>query len=60
MLLRGTGDGRFAAVDMEKSRLAIDGQVRHMELLRRAGGGRLIVVARNDAKVQILRPLHAR
>src|SRR6266571_3981161 len=60
VLLRGTGDGRFAAVDMEKSRLAIDGQVRHMELLRRAGGGRLIVVARNDAKVQILRPLHAR
>ncbi len=55
LLLRGGGDGRFAAVDMEESGVVIDGQVRHMTLLRRANGGRLIVVARNNDKLQLLR-----
>ena len=57
LLLSGRGDGRFTAVDMEQSHLVIDGEVRHLGLVRRADGGRLIVVARNDAKLQILRPL---
>ncbi len=60
VLLRGTGDGRFEAVDMARSHLMIDGQVRHMEPLRHAGGDRLIVVARNNDKLQILRPLRAK
>jgi hypothetical protein len=55
LLLAGTGDGRFAPVDMEKSGVAIDGEVRHMRLLRHAGGTRLIVVARNNDRLQVLR-----
>jgi hypothetical protein len=57
LLLRGDGAGRFDPVDMEASNLVIEGQVRDMRLLRRAGGHRLIVVARNNDKLQILRPL---
>jgi enediyne biosynthesis protein E4 len=59
LLLRGTGDGRFEPADMEESNLVIEGQVRDMKPLRHAGGGRLIAVARNDDKLQILRPLRA-
>jgi hypothetical protein len=56
LLLRGSGDGRYQAVDMEQSGLLIDGQVRHLRWLRHANGDRLVVVARNDDKLQILRP----
>jgi enediyne biosynthesis protein E4 len=59
LLLSGMGDGRFTAVDMERSGLLIDGQVRHIGLLRQAGGRRLIVVARNNDNLQVLRPLRA-
>jgi hypothetical protein len=38
----------------------IEGQVRDMKPLRQADGGRLIAVARNGDKLQILRPLRAR
>lgn len=53
LLLRGDGRGGFTAVDMERSGLAIDGQVRHMALLKRANGQRLIVVARNNDRLQL-------
>ena len=56
LLLSGRGDGRFTAVAMEQSHLVIDGEVRHLRLVRRADGSRLIVVARNDARLQTLRP----
>src|SRR5207245_2193428 len=46
LLLSRTGDGRFEAVDMERSGLAIEGQVRHMGWLKWAGGG-----ARGDGLV---------
>ncbi len=59
LLLSGTGDGRFEAVDMERSGLMIEGQVRHMGWLRQADGRRLIVVARNNDKLQVLRPLRS-
>jgi len=60
LLLRGDGRGGFAAVDMEQSGLAVDGQVRHMALLKRANGDRLIVVARNNDRLQLeqIAPLH--
>jgi enediyne biosynthesis protein E4 len=60
LLLRGgsTGDGNFAPVDMEKSNLVIEGQVRHMREVRTVGGRRLIVVARNNDRVQVLQPVH--
>ena len=56
LLLRGTGGGRFEAIDPERSGIVIDGQVRHMAWLRRADGSRSIVVARNNDKLQVLRP----
>ena len=56
LLLRGLGEGRFTAVDGELSGLRIDGQVRHMRALRDASGHRLIVVARNDTTLQVIRP----
>ena len=55
LFLRGTGDGRFSAVDMEESRLLIEGQVRHLRQLRAANGDRLIVAARNDTTLQFVR-----
>src|SRR5882762_9581360 len=53
LFLRGDGRGGFTAVDMEQSGLAIDGQVRHMAFLKRANGDRLIVVARNNDRLQL-------
>ena len=59
LLLSGKGDGRFEAMDMQRSGLVIEGQARHMGWLKWAGarGGRLIVVARNNDRPQVLRPL---
>jgi hypothetical protein len=41
---------------MGASGLTIDGEVRGMKLLRRAGGGQLVVVARNDTTLQVIQP----
>src|SRR5438094_614076 len=60
LLLHGTGDGRFESVDMEQSGLVVEGEVRHMGLLREGGGNRLIAVARNNDKLQILRVIRGR
>jgi hypothetical protein len=54
LLLRGMGDGRFEPVDVERSGVLIDGQVRHLGLVRQAGGGRLVVIARNNDRLQVL------
>jgi hypothetical protein len=53
-LLRGLGDGRFTSAD--RSDLGIEGEVRDMKLVRLAGGGSVIAVARNNATLLILRP----
>jgi hypothetical protein len=58
LLLRGTGDGNFSPVEMDKSGVSIEGQARHLERLRTASGDRLIVVARNNDRLQVLRPTH--
>jgi len=55
LLLHGRGDGSFEAVDMEKSGVMVEGQVRRMKLLRDAKGNRLVVIARNNDKPKILR-----
>ena len=57
LLLRGNGAGAFAAVDLETSRLMLRGEVRDMKVVRGPGGGRSIVVARNDSTVQVVKPL---
>jgi hypothetical protein len=53
--LRGKGDGQFEPVDIEQSGIEIDGQIRRIRSLRGANGQRLVVVARNNDKLEILR-----
>ena len=55
LLLRGTGDGRFSPVDMERSNVMIEGEVRDMKVLRSALGSEVIAVARNNDRLQLLR-----
>jgi len=55
LVLRGRGGGQFEPVDMEQCGIEIDGQVRRIKPLRGANGQRLIVVARNNDKLEILR-----
>jgi hypothetical protein len=57
LLLRGNGMGHFESVDLAAANLFIEGQVRHMKELSGPNGQRLIVIARNDDKLEILRPL---
>jgi hypothetical protein len=56
LLLRGDGSGRFVSVEMEKTGVAIGGQVRKLASLNRANGDRLIVAARNNDKLLIIGP----
>ena len=55
LMMRVSADGRLVPVDMETSNLAIEGQVRHLKALRGPNGERLIAVARNNDKLEILR-----
>ena len=57
LMLRGDGAGRFTAVDMDQSNFVVDGEVRDMKLLRGGRGQRLVAVARNNDRLQVLRPL---
>jgi len=54
LLLRGAGDGSFAPLDMTQSGVRIRGEVRHMAMVRRAGGRTAIVVARNNDRLLFL------
>src|SRR5919109_808427 len=56
LVLRGDGRGRFRSIDLDESGVEITGQVRHMKWLRHAGGGRGILVARNNDRLMVLRP----
>lgn len=58
LLLRGRGDGTFAAADMAASGLALDGEVRGLARVRTARGA-LVAVARNDDRLLFLRPARA-
>jgi hypothetical protein len=60
LLLRGDGRGAFAAVPMDESGLELRGEVRDLKPLRSATGDRLIVAARNDSTVQVVRALAGR
>ena len=55
LLLSGDGAGGLRSVDMAVSGLNIEGQVRHMAWLRGAKGDRLLVIARNNEALQVLR-----
>ena len=54
LLLRGDGKGSFMPANMTQTKLVLDGQVRHMAVLRGRGGATLIAVARNNDKLEIL------
>jgi len=56
-LLRGKGDGLFAPVELDESGLVIDGQVRRIASIRRARGGRSIIVARNNDRLLVFQVL---
>ena len=55
LLLSGDGKGGFMPVDLDRSGLVIEGQVRHMALVRGPHGERFVVVARNGDRLQIVR-----
>jgi enediyne biosynthesis protein E4 len=59
LVLRGTrgSDGTVEAEGFSRTGLRIEGEVRRMKLLRLAGGGRAIAVARNNERLQVLRLL---
>ena len=57
LVLRGKGQGSFLPVPADETGLTIEGQIRDMKFLRRAGGERLVAVARNNAELMILKPL---
>ncbi len=59
LLLRGDGTGAFTPVDLAASHLRIEGEVRHLRPLRAANGDRMIVVARNDTTVQVVKVLRS-
>ena len=60
LLLKGDGTGGFSPVEMEQSGLVIEGQARRLAFLTRANGERVIVVARNNDRLQVLRTRHIR
>ena len=60
LVMRGDGTGALRSVDMRTSNLRLDGEVRHMAWLRAANGDRLLVVARNNDGLQVLRLNSAR
>jgi enediyne biosynthesis protein E4 len=55
LLLRGDGHGGFSPVDMEQSGLAIEGQVRFLAFWKRANGERIVVVGRNNDRLQMIK-----
>ncbi len=58
LLLRGIGGGRFSAVDQSTSGLHLDGDVKQMRVLANGSRGTLVLVARNNLPLQVLRALH--
>jgi hypothetical protein len=54
LLLRGAGEGHFTAADLEATNLDIEGQVRHMALVRGAHGAKFIAVARNNETLELI------
>ncbi len=58
LLLRGIGAAQFATVDQATSKLQLDGDVKHMRVLSNGARGTLILVARNNLPLQVLRAPH--
>ncbi|MFB6230678.1 MAG: VCBS repeat-containing protein [Salinibacter sp.] len=54
-VLRGDGNGRWTPVPPPESNLYLRGEVRALRLLERADGTHCVLVARNDARPQVVR-----
>lgn len=54
MMLKGDGAGNFAALSAQRSGIAIHGEIREMLVLN-AGTQQVVVVARNNDSIQILK-----
>lgn len=57
VLLRGTGDCQFVAVDLTESKLLLDGDIKHLVMVRSARDGTLLIAARNNQSLQVLKAL---
>ncbi len=55
-LLRGDESGSFTAVSPRRGGVQVDGQVRDVAVLKTAEHGRVLVLAKNDAPLQIIAP----
>ena len=55
LLLKGTGGGNFQAVDAAVSGLYVGGDVRHVVEVKTFSGDKLLVVAKNNDAVQVLK-----
>ncbi|MDR8392511.1 VCBS repeat-containing protein [Aliifodinibius sp. S!AR15-10] len=53
LYLKGNGDGTFSEIEMQESGFSVGGEIRDIRNLRRADGGQLIIVARNDKPLLI-------
>ncbi len=54
LLLRNAGGGRLRPAGLDAG-LVLDGEIRQLRWLRAADGGRLLVAARNDGPLRVLR-----
>lgn len=55
VLLKGSTDGKFSALDPSFSGVYVDGDVRAMVEVKNKAGESLIVVAKNNDAVQVLK-----
>lgn len=55
-LLRNVDGSRFESVDLAKTGLHLEGQVRDVKWVRNAAGARSLVVARNNESLVMIRP----
>ena len=55
LLLHGIGAAHFTTVDQATSKLHLDGDVKHMRLLSNGARGSVVLVARNNLPLQVLR-----
>jgi hypothetical protein len=55
LLLQGLGKGNFSAVPPQKSGLQVKGQVRRSQIIKGANGQPLLILAKNNDKLQVYR-----
>ena len=54
LYLKGDGKGNFESISVQKSGFYVNGQVRDMELITATDGTEIILIAKNNDKMQVL------